>query len=230
MKKIGIIGGLGPESTVDYYKGIIEGFKPTYEKTGYPEITIESCNIKELLSFSEQNRWDLITDLLAHKFELLQHSGCDFGLIASNTIHKVYEELNTRSSLPVLSIVEAVCDFASDKNFKKLLLLGTKFTMTADFYHKVFKKRQIELVVPEMKSIEFMHEKIFSEIEFGIINPDTKQRFITIANDEALKHNCDGAIMGCTELPLIIKENEISVSYLDSTSIHIQKIIEECRH
>lgn len=229
MKKIGLIGGLGPESTLDYYKGIIEGFKSTYDETGYPEMAIESCNIKEMLSYSEQDRWDLISNLLVQKFELLKQSGCDFGVIASNTPHKVFNEVKGRTTLPLLSIIEVTRDYAASKGLKKVLLLGTKYTMTSDFYQKVFNKKQIELVVPSTEDIDYLHDKIFSELEFGIIKPDTKNRFISITNTEADKQNCDGAIMGCTELPLIIKENEVKTNYLDTTAIHIQKIIEMCK-
>lgn len=229
MNKIGLIGGLGPLSTLDYYKGIIKAFDSTYEETGYPEITIESCNIKEALTFSNQNNWNLLADLLLCKCELLQKAGCSFAAIASNTPHKVFKNIERRTTLPLLSIIEATANYASLQGQSKLLLLGTKFTMTSDFFQEVFDKYQIELVVPSEEDINYIHDKIFSELEFGIIEPETKKRLIAITNNETDKQNCDGAIMGCTELPLIIKKGEIKVNYLDATAIHIEKIVETCK-
>lgn len=229
MKKIGIIGGLGPESTVDYYKGIIHAFHSTYDQAGYPEITIESCNLKELLSYSSSDRWDKITEILAAKVNLLSQSGCDFGAIASNTPHKVFHEIKQMSKLPLLSIVDATCSYAADRGLKRLCLLGTGFTMKSNFYQKAFSENGMELFVPDTDEINYMHEKIFSELEFGIVKPATKSKFISILKRVTEENQCDGAIMGCTELPLIIKPQDISMAYLDTTAIHIGAIVERCK-
>lgn len=228
MKKIGIIGGLGPESTVDYYKGIIHAFHPTYDQTGYPEITIESCNLKELLSYSSSNRWDKIAQILAGKVKLLIQAGCDFGAIASNTPHKVFHEIQLQSDLPLLSIVDATCRHAIDQNLKRLCLLGTGFTMRSDFYQKTFSKNGIELFVPDPDEIDYLHDKIFAELEFGVVKPDTKKKFISILKRVTEHNKCDGAIMGCTELPLIIEAQDINGAYLDTTDIHIRAIVARC--
>lgn len=229
MKKIGIVGGIGPESTIDYYRGIIYAFHDRYLETGYPEIAIESCNLKETHSYSANNDLHLLASLLIGKFKLLINSGCDFGVIASNTPHIIFNEIQEKITLPLLSIVEATSMYALQKGYKKLCLLGTGFTMKSDFYQKVFSKHKIELIVPAPMDIEYIHDKIFSELEFGIVKKETKNKFIEITNKIIKENNCDGAIMGCTELPLIIKEEDISGEYLNTTSIHISNIIEECQ-
>lgn len=229
MKKAGIIGGLGPESTVDYYKGIIAAFHNSYEETGYPEIAIESCNIKEMLGYSNVDRWDIVAERLALKFELLRNVGCHFGAIASNTPHKVFDDIQKGTTLPLLSIIEATCDYAVSINSEKLCLLGTKFTMQSDFYQKVFDKKDIRLVVPDEAEMDYIHEKIFSELEYGIVKLETKEGYLKIINRIINTHDCDGVILGCTEFPLIIKREDISVTYLDTTAIHIKKIVEVIR-
>ena len=229
MKKIGIIGGLGPESTLDYYKGIIAAFHSTYDQTGYPEIAIESCNLKEMLSYSNQDQWDILAEILAQKCNLLYNAGCDFGAIASNTPHKVFDEIQTATRLPLISIVDTACNFALKHDLKNLCLLGTGFTMRSDYYQKIFNTNQIDLFVPDTDEIEYIHQKIFSELEFGIVEQDTKNKLIAILDRIVLKNNCQGAIMGCTELPLILKVEDISVFYLDPTATHIQKIVELCK-
>lgn len=229
MKKIGIVGGLGPQSTIDYYKGIIFAFHSTYNETGYPEIAIESCNLKEMLDYSNNNNWDKIAEILANKFNWLKQAGCDFGAIASNTPHKVFDKIQRLTDLYLISIIESACSYALDNHYKKLCLLGTGFTMKSDFYQQVFSKQGIDLVVPGQQEIEYFHDKIYSELEFGLVKEKTKERFISILNHVVEEHQCDGAIMGCTELPLIIKEDDIDVAYLDTTKIHIEKIIEMCK-
>lgn len=229
MKKIGIVGGLGPESTVDYYRGIISAFHPTYDETGYPEIAIESCNLKEMLTYSNNNRWDKLADFLADKFNLLKMAGCDFGALASNTPHKVFNDIQKQTKLSLISIVQTTCNYSVENEFKKLCLFGTGYTMKSDFYQDVFRKQGIEICVPDTEEIEYIHEKIFSELEFGIVKQETKKGFISILNRVVKDNNCEGAIMGCTELPLIIKPEDISVAYLDTTTLHIQKIVEMCK-
>jgi aspartate racemase len=229
MKKIGIVGGMGPESTLVYYKGISSAFHSSYDETGYPEITIESCNLKETLSYSERDRWDILAHVLAEKCNLLKQAGCDFGAIAANTPHKVFDEIQAGTDLPLVSIIQAACEFTIAQNLKKLCLLGTGFTMRSDFFQKIFHAQNIELFVPDADEIAYMHEKIFSELEFGIIKSPTRDKFISITKRVVDENNCDGAIMGCTELPLIINPDDIPVAYLDTTAIHINKIAAMCR-
>jgi aspartate racemase len=228
MKKIGIIGGLGPESTSDYYAKIIDAFKDSYETTGFPEIMIYSLNLKKFYNMATQNLWEEIALMLAGISVQLQNSGADFGAIASNTPHKVFDKIQSLTNLKLISIVEVTRQYCIKKNLKKLLLLGTKFTMSSDFYQNSFIKTGIELCVPNMADQEYIQQKLFGEIEFGIILPETKKEFLNIVTRIQREQKIDGLILGCTELPLIIKPQDIDLEYIDAAGIHIAAIIKEC--
>lgn len=229
MKKIGIVGGLGPESTVDYYRGIIEAFKPTYDQLGYPEIGIESLDLRSFMVDAQEGTWDKIASMISNRFEILRRGGAELGAIASNTPHKVFDQIQKGTSLPLLSIVEATRDYAVQLGAKKLGLLGTKSTMESDFYQKAFHDAGIRVVVPKLEEIDYIQEKLFSEIEFGIIKDDTKDRFVSIIDRIAADQKIEAVILGCTELPLLLKPEDISPHYIDTTAIHIAKIVKRCR-
>jgi len=229
MKKIGLVGGIGPESTLDYYKGIIEAFKPTYEQYGNPEIGIESINLRALMVLAENGWWDKIAELIGGRLEMLHSSGAEIGAIASNTPHKVFDEIQEMTSLPLISIVESTRDYALSNNLDRLCLLGTKYTMESDFYQTVFEPDNIDIVVPSKEEQKYIQGKIFSEIEYGIIKQDTKVGFLSIIQRIIDSDNVNGIILGCTELPLIIKPEDISVSCLDTTRIHVSSIVSRCK-
>jgi aspartate racemase len=229
MKKVGIVGGLGPESTVQYYRGIIDAFKPAYDHYGYPEIAIESINLKAVMNHIDKSRWDEVAEFIASKFEVLRAGGAVFGAIASNTPHIVFDAIQSQTFLPLLNIVDAALNYSKQHDFKKLCLLGTKITMAADFYKYVFEKEGMRLVVPNQNEQDYIQEKIFSEIEFGVIKKETKKKFQAIINRIVKEENVEGVILGCTELPLLIKAKDITVHYIDTAQIHISNIIDICK-
>ncbi len=228
MKKIGLIGGLGPESTLDYYRGIIDAFKETYERSGYPEISMESMNLKSFMSLVESGRWDDIAEIMGMHFEVLRQGGAEIGAIASNTPHKVFTEIQKRTTLPLVSIVESTCTYAVAEGLGNLFLMGTQITMESDFYQTVFDKEGIALTVPTKDEQGYIQDKLFSEIEFGIIREETKAAFLSIIERHRSEETIDGVIAGCTELPLIIRQEDFTVPYLDTTAIHIAGIVETC--
>lgn len=229
MKKIGIVGGLGPESTVDYYRGIIEAFKPTYDLLGYPEIGIESVDLHSMILDAQEGAWGKIASMISNRFEILRRGGAELGAIASNTPHKVFDQVQHSTSLPLLSIVEATRDHAVQLGVKRLCLLGTKYTMESGFYQEAFREAGLGVIVPNPEEIAYIQEKLFSEIEFGVIKDDTKDRFVSIIHRIAADQNIEAVILGCTELPLLLKPEDISPHYIDTTAIHIAKIVERCR-
>jgi aspartate racemase len=168
MKKIGIIGGLSPESTISYYDGIIDAFRPSYESSGFPEILINSLDLKHFTHLAQTGNWSAITKEIALRCERLKEAGADFGAIASNTPHKVFDNIAASTSLPLISIVEATKEFAIRKNFTKLILLGTAFTMSSTFYQDIFKEAGISLITPSAEEQKYIHSKIFSEMVLGI--------------------------------------------------------------
>ncbi len=229
MQKVGIVGGLGPESTIEYYRGIIEAFKPTYELFGYPEIAIESVNLKAVMAHVEKSGWEDVGAFIARKFEALRLGGADFGAMACNTSHIVFDEIQSQTFLPLQSIVDVTLNYVKQNNFEKLCLLGTKTTMDSDFYRHVFDQEHIELVVPKEEEKDYIQEKLFSEIEFGIIKEETKANFLTIIERIKKVNRVEGVILACTEMPLIIKPDDIDVAYIDTTQIHIESIVDICR-
>ncbi len=226
MKKIALVGGLGPESTREYYRGIISGFKADYNELGSPEMVIESLNLKVILSLADAGNWGKISQIIALKFEVLRLAGAEFGAIASNSPHKVFESIQAATSLPLISIVTATCDAVRERGLSKVGLLGTKFTMQSDFYFEEFAKADIELVVPELREQKYIHEKLFSEIEHGLVKPETKQGFIKIVERVVRDNGIQGIISACTEFPLVIDSTDFSIDFFDTAAIHVASIVD----
>ncbi|MFW6080741.1 MAG: aspartate/glutamate racemase family protein [Desulfosalsimonas sp.] len=228
MKKIGIIGGIGPESTVDYYKLIINAFHERQADLDYPDIIIYSANLSHLVKILESRDWQRLTDWLLEKVNSLHKAGAEFAVIGSNTPHVVFEQVISGSSLPMLSIVEATRDHARKRNFRKLGLLGTKFTMEWGFYAKAFDGYDMSVVVPEKDEQELIHHRLFSEIELGIIKESTRQELLSIVEKMIRKYSIDAVILGCTELPLILDKDEFGIPFLNTTAIHAESIVNFC--
>ena len=180
-----------------------------------------------MLAMVERGGWRELAAELAQHFETLRAAGAQIGAMASNTPHKIFDEIQRQTALPLVSIVEATRAAAVKQNAKRLLLLGTKFTMSSDFYFNAFAKAGISLVVPDESEQDYMNDKIFSEIEHGIIKKETKQQFLDIIARHQ-KDALDGVILGCTEFPLILKKEDIDGLYLNTTSIHIAAIVRAC--
>lgn len=229
MKKIGIIGGLGPESTLIYYKGIIEAFTPSYAQSGYPEIGIESMDLRSIVAMMKAGEWDDIANEVAKQCDLLEKGGAKIGAIASNSPHRVFAKIQSMTALPLINIVEAVCAYSAAKGLKRLGLLGTQMTMSSDFYQRIFDRHDIQLVSPLPGEQTYIQEKLDTEIEFGIIEAETKAGLLSIIRNLHQNYRIDGVIMGCTELPLIIKPEDIDLHYVNSTDIHISSIVAQCQ-
>ena len=226
MKKIALVGGLGPEGTLEYYRGIISGFKDVYGELGYPEMVIESLNLKAMLALAEAGEWDEISRVIAMKFETARHGGADFGAIAANTPHKIFASIQAATSLPLISIVTATCSAVRDRGLRKAALLGTGFTMQSDFYFEEFAAAGIELVVPEPHEQEYMHEKLFTEIEHGIATPETRQGFLDIVARVIRDNELKGVVSACTEFPLVMRSSDFPVDWFDTAAIHIAGIVD----
>src|SRR5216683_3379779 len=158
MKTVGIIGGIGPESTIEYYRLLIASYRKQKQDGSYPSIIINSIDLKKMLALIAAGKLAEVTDYLVNGVEKLARAGADFGVLASNTPHIVFDEVRARSSLPLISIVEATRDAAVSLGLKRLGLFGTRFTMQGQFYPKVFSKSEVELRVPEAGEQEYIHE------------------------------------------------------------------------
>jgi aspartate racemase len=229
MKKPGIIGGIGPESTLDYYRGIIDAFKDGYAERGYPEMLIDSINLKTVLMLADRDDWFAMAELFAFHFELLRKSGADFGVIASNTPHRVFGEIQAQTRLPLISIVEATCAHIGKLGISNVILLGTGYTMRSGFYADALARHGITAVVPAPEEIDYIQEKLMTEIELGIIKPETKKGILDIIGRIERESGTEGVILGCTELPLIIGKDDIRTHYIDTMRIHIGRIVDEIK-
>ena len=228
MKRIGIIGGIGPESTVDYYKLIIGAFHEKQADLGYPEIIIYSANLSGLMKILEAKKWDNLTDWLLEKVIALHNAGAEFAVIGSNTPHIVFQEVSSRSPIPMLNIIEETRKKAQSLGSKKLGLIGTRFTMESDFFKKPFIENEMVVVFPERKDQELIHHRLFSEIELGIIKDSTREELLSIVKKMIERHSIDALILGCTELPLILNKNEFGIPFLNTTAIHAESIVNYC--
>ncbi|MBN2323254.1 MAG: amino acid racemase [Spirochaetes bacterium] len=228
MKRIGIIGGLGPESTVDYYRGIIDAFRRTEAGSAVPEIILYSADVSRLLKMAESKQWNALTEWLLTMINALHKAGAQFAAIASNTTHIVFDEVKSGSPVPLLSIVEETCLKAGSLGLTTLGLLGTKFTMQSDFYQKPFREKGMSVVVPQDGEIQLIHDKLMSEIELGIIRESTRKELLAIVKRMIDEDSIEALILGCTELPMILDRDEYGIIFLNTTAIHIQSIVKYC--
>ena len=229
MRRCGIIGGIGPEATVDYYRGIVGGYRGRIQDGSYPEIVIHSINMTKMIEYLQKDdRASLISYLLS-ALDFLKKAGADFAAMASNTPHAVFDELEKESPLPLVSIVRETLKAAASAQFKRCGLLGTAFTMGNDFYSRVFASENISVAVPGGESMKLVHEIIFGELVFGKVTSDSRCELMGIIHRMREEHNIDSLILGCTELPLILKESESAsagIPFLDTTSIHVKGIVD----
>ena len=228
MKTLGIIGGLGPESTIDYYQRIIALYRERTRDRSYPEFIIASVNLTKGLNFMDVGDLAGMADYLLEGIGKLARAGADFGVISANTPHIVFDEVASQSPIPLLSIVEATCAAAKARNLKRLALFGTRYTMQATFYPKVFSREEIELIVPERDDQDYLHEKYFSELVPGKFLPETRAGLLAIVDRMKVKSGIDGVILAGTELPLILRDPDHNgIPFLDTTRIHVEAAVAE---
>jgi aspartate racemase len=228
MKTLGMIGGVGPESTIDYYKNIIAMYRERRPDGHYPQFVINSIDLQKGIDFLDANNLAGMTEFLLAEIQQLPRAGADFGIIAANTPHIVFDDIAPKLPIPFISIVEASCDYAKARGLKRLALFGTRYTMQADFYQKVFRREGIELVVPEAKDQEYIHEKYFAELVPGIFLPETRANFLAIIDRMKAKIEIEGALLAGTELALILRqESHNGIALLDTGKIHCQAAVDE---
>lgn len=226
MKTLGMIGGVGPESTIDYYKNIIAMYRERKPDGHYPQFVINSIDLQKGIDFLEAHDLAGMTDFLLNEIKKLPPAGAQFGIIAANTPHIVFDEVRARSPIPFISIVEASCDYAKSRNLKRLALFGTRYTMQADFYQNVFRREGIELIIPDPKDQDYIHEKYFAELVPGIFLPETHAGLLAIV--DRMKAKIEGVLLAGTELALILRdESHNGVALLDTGKIHCQAAVNE---
>jgi|Deesub1362B_J571_1020462.scaffolds.fasta_scaffold00007_323 aspartate racemase len=223
MKKIGIIGGLSPESTLYYYKKFIEISRQRFEPYFFPELMIYSINFHEFMN----NAWEGRKEILIKAAKSLEKAGAQIIAISANTPHKVFPDVAKSVNVPMLSIIDAIANEAKKQEINKLLLLGTKTTMSEPFYKEALRGKGFEVFVPGEEEMDKVHSIIFDEIIAGKILESSKLFLIKLIEKYRNEKGIEGVILGCTELPLIIKAGDVSVKVLDSAEIHVKALIEK---
>lgn len=217
---------MGPQSTVPYYMNIVYGIRERVNPDFFPNLTVESLNVFEILHYIGAGEYKKVIDLFLGALENLKNTGCEIAALTANTAHIVFDELVEQSPLPLISIVESTCAEAKLRGYKKLALLGTNFTMERDFYKKPFLREGIEIIVPETAERKLIDDRIVSELEMGVVKNSTRQEFIEIINRLKSDGHADAVILGCTELPLILSDETSPIPCLDTVKIHSQALIE----
>src|SRR5436190_1973025 len=233
MRTLGIIGGLGPESTIDYYGRIIALYRERTGDGSYPQFIINSINMKKGLDFMDANNLAGMAEYLLEEIGKLPQAGATFGLISANTPHIVFDEVASKSPIPLISIIEATCAAAKTRKLKRLALFGTRYTMQATFYPKVFSREGIDLFVPEPNDQDYIHDKYMNELVPGKFLPETRAGLLAIVDRMKATSDLasvaaatygeaaiDGVILAGTELPLILCDPDYNgIPFLNTTKI-----------
>ena len=228
MNTVGIVGGLGPESTIDYYRRILAAWEAEDPGTA-PSILIDSLDVQRALYLVQTDRSALIEYLLA-SLRRLAGAGVDFAALSANTPHLVFDELAARSPVPLLSIVEVCAREARRRGCARLGLLGTRFTMEAPFYPAVLARSGIAVVLPNDTERTWVHERYLGQLLKGQFRDDTRREFSALIGRLRQEEQIDGVILGGTELPLLLPAPRIAdVPVLDTTALHVAAIVERLR-
>lgn len=220
MKKIGLVGGISWTSTVDYYRHINEGINQGLGGLNFAECIIYSVNFNEFQESNANYDWDRTYDLLLKATENLIKSGAEAIVLCANTAHIVADRIAEKIEQPLIHITTATANAINEQKLKKVGLLGTTYTMELDFYKNKLEDHGIETIIPENQSDrDFIEETLLHELGRGILNPASKEKYIVIIN-ELIKNGAEGIILGCTEIPLLIHQKDVSVPVFDTTKIH----------
>lgn len=225
MKKLGLIGGMGPQSTMPYYMNIVYGVQNRTSPDFFPNLTIESLNVFEILKMIENEEYDRLTEHFLQAIARLKAAGTEIAALTANTAHIVFDRLQPLSPVPLLSIIDATIAEAQKFGYGKVGLLGTSFTMERDFYKQPFRRCGINIITPNEKERIYLDRKITAELELGIVNPETQQSFVDIVQRMADDYDIEAVILGCTELPLILNDTISPLPCLDTVKIHSESLI-----
>jgi aspartate racemase len=224
MKTIGIIGGLTWLSTADYYRLINQKINERLGGVEAGKIILYSVNFAEIKIRTENNDWDAIAAIMKDIALKLEAAGADCMLIGANTMHKIADEVQSAIQIPLINIAEETAKVIQAKGMKKVALLGTKYTMQLDFYKNKLSSKGIQTIIPGEEDIAYINNAIYSEMGKGLFLPDTKTRFIQIINT-LQQAGVEAVILGCTEIPILIKQADVDLPVFDTTDIHVSAAV-----
>jgi aspartate racemase len=224
-KRIGILGGLTPESTVPYYLHIIHRYEEMFHNHAYPEVVIFSVSFQKFDDWMEREDWESMELELAKGLRALHGAGADFAVIATNTMHYLYEKLDKWNIIPLLSLVDTTATEVKKTGIKRVGLIGTKFAMNKPYYREGLAKFGIKAIVPDKEDQAYIGKVIFEELSYGILKEESRRGYLEIM--ERLKEKgAQGIILGCTEIPLLIKQEHTKIPVFDTTSIHAEAALQ----
>lgn len=228
MKTIGIIGGIGPEATIEYYRLILSLYREQKAGGNNPSILINSINMKRLLDWIGTDEHEEAMRYLSNEVERLACAGASFAILTANTPHIIFDKIQANSRIPLLSIVEETCKHAVSLGLRRVALFGTTFTMRGEFYQKVFDKEAIAIITPQPDEQDFIHEKYMMELVNGIVLEETKEALLGIVARLKADEKIQGLILGGTELSLILRDgDDQEIPFLDTTRIHAESAVRE---
>ncbi len=226
MKKIGLVGGTGPESTLMYYKELNSRIDKLTGGKAMPDIAIESVNFRRAWEYVTTADYEKLSDYLAEKVNSLYNGGAEIISLTAATMHIVMDELAAKTKAELISIPKIISDEVVSLGMKKVGLLGTIFTMEQDYMKKDLLDAGVEVYIPEKEDRELVAKRIYEELEVGVVKESTLQEFVDIINKMKKDNGIEAVILGCTELPLILNSENTPLPCLDSVEIHIRKLIE----
>ena len=228
MKKIGLVGGTGPESTLMYYKELNSRIDSLTGEKSMPDIAIESVDFRRAWKYVCEKKYDALAEYLAEKVRCLETASCQVISLTAVTMHIVFDEIVKKSGtkLSLVSIPQTVAEEAVAQGIKRIGLLGTIFTMEEDYMKKDLQEVGVQVFVPEKFERQLVAKRIYEELEKGIVKESTLDEFVEIINRMKERDGIEGVILGCTELPLLLNSNNCPIPCFDSVEIHIKKLIE----
>ena len=225
MKTVGLIGGMSWESTITYYQLLNEGIKDALGGLHSAKILLYSVDFFEIEELMSCGEWEKAADLLGGIAQRLETAGADMILICTNTLHKVAPQVQSRIHVPLVHIAEAAADELRANGITRVGLLGTKYTMTQEFYRDKLTARGIDVLIPEGDDIDLVNRVIFDELCLGVVKPDSKAAYLRVIAELAAR-GAQGILLGCTELGLIVSAEDIELPLFDTTVIHAKKALE----
>ena len=225
MRKLGLIGGTGPESTVPYYRGIV--FAVQRETGNFPPLTIESVSVFDVLRLCGAGEYEKLTGYLLEAVRNLAGAGAEVAALTGNTPHIVFDRLQALSPIPLVSMVEATCRETVRRGLDRVGLLGTIFTMEEEFFRVPFREQGIQVAVPTRAEREYLNRVIADELELGTVREESRARVLAMVERMAREDGIQAVILGCTELPMLLSDRNSPVLCLDTMEIHINTLVGE---
>lgn len=225
MKKLGLVGGISWVSTIDYYRFINEGINEKLGDLNFAECIIYSLNFNDFQRNNTNDNWDATFELLLNACKSLEKSGAEAIVLCANTAHAVSDRLEKETQLPIIHVATATANKINEQGLKKVGLLGTKFTMEMDFYFKKLAENNIEAIVPFLQEErDFIQQTLKEELGRGIIKEQTKRAYLSII-EKLIENGAEGIILGCTEIPMLISQEDVAVPVFDTTKIHSEAAV-----